>query len=782
MLRLAFIVVSIAVTLLSSAGYASERVALVIGNSKYQHTAMLRNPDNDAAAMAAALRNLDFDVIEAKDLDGEQFADVVSKFSRKLIGSKVALFYYAGHAMQFEQTNYLMPVDASLKNAFQLKREMIAMSDILDVMEAYAPMNLVFLDACRDNPLADELTRTLVAQGRAVDQTRGLARISTKGRNTLVAFAAGPGHEARDGTGDHSPFTGSLLRHITTRDVEIETMLKRVTRDVLKETGNQQEPERLSRLTNEFYFNKSKTVDLVDQNQQQSSVVPPNSPFTPDALQWSLVKDTINASLLRSFIERYPHSLFRADAENRLREIESKKQPQKPVGNTETAAEFLDKLLPRSASQRYSLTLPQNMRQKVAEGLKRLGYLSDAADDYIKNGSDQFALRFAVLKYQQAEGLSQTGYLTRDGAISLLSRDPEIQQLAATQKLLEPDTKKPADNLRDNTVTQVEDPAAAFKKLSLSRIERLRIARTLELMGLTNDGFPVNFVQQGEADSVFTKSIEAFQRGRGFTVTGYPSSDQVRYLVSLGDKKSSWETQQETQQETVNSEENLKLGNLTLAQAISRVKLAFNLPSSANDTQWRSALKRWQANNGFEANGLISRNVFVRLLDIPVDIPPPNWSTDAQNTEWGYWQNPEDADKRCYIFTFAKSMTGRYADTEMPDMTMSRVPNWPDGQMSATYVKTRWFDTSKPVSIIIDGTTYKLTTREGYYWPRITGNNQYSNEIMKALAKTVNEVTIIGTSPWGGEMRMVFSASGFTSIFNRLDRSCGRNTLVAWMR
>ncbi len=779
MLRLALIVVSIAVTLLSSAGYASDRVALVIGNSKYQHTAMLRNPDSDAAAMAAALRNLNFDVIEAEDLTGGQFADVVSKFSQKLIGSKVALFYYAGHAMQYEQTNYLMPVDATLKNSFQLKREMIAMSDILDAMEANSPMNLVFLDACRDNPLADELTKTLASQGRAVEQTRGLARISTRGRNTLVAFAAGPGHEARDGTGDHSPFTASLLRHIATPNVEIETMLKRVTQDVLKATDNQQEPERLSRLTDDFYFNKSKQVDLTAQNQRQPSVLSPNSPFTPDALQWSLVKDTINASLLRAFIARYPQSLFQADAENRLRELETRQQPQTPVGNTETAAEFLDKLLPHNTSQRYSLTLPQNMRQKVAEGLKRLGYLSDTVEDYVKTGADQFALRFAVLKYQQAEGLSQTGYLTRDGTIALLSHDPEIQQLAATQKLLEPDTSNSANNTqRDNTVTQAEDPAQAFKKLSLSRIERLRIARTLELMGLTTEGFPVNFVQQGEADSVFTKEIATFQRGRGFTVTGYPSSDQVRYLVSLGDKKSSWETQQET----ANTEQNLKLGDLTMAQAISRVKLALSLPASASDSEWRAALKRWQANNGFEANGLLSRDVFVRLLDIPVDIPSPNWTTDAKTNDWGYWQNPKDSDKRCYIFTFAKSMTGRYADMEMPDMTMSRVPSWPDGQMSATYVKTRWFDTSKPASIIIDGTTYQLSTREGYYWPRVTGNNQYSNEIMKALAKTVNEVTIIGTSPWGGEMRMVFSASGFTSIFNRLDSACGRNTLVAWMR
>lgn len=772
------LMVWLVLAVVATAAHAGDRIALVIGNSAYQHTAPLKNPAHDAADMAAALRKLGFDVVEAENLDGEHFADMVSQFTRKLRGAKVGLFYYAGHAMQYENTNYLMPVDATLKNAFQLKREMIAVSDILEVMESTVPLDLVFLDACRDNPLADELTRTLTAQGRAVSQTRGLARISTRGRNTLIAFAAGPGHEARDGQGRNSPFTGALLSHMSTPGLEVETMLKRVTQDVLKETNNFQEPERLSRLTDEFYFKPEKPKPAVQQPAvQQPSVIQQNSPFTPDALHWSLVKDTINPDLLREFIQRYPHSPFRADAESRLKALESKAEPAKPTVNSEAAARFLDRLLPQGTSKLYALTLPQNMRLKVADGLKRGGYLADPADDYVKNGTDQFALRFAVLKFQQAEGIAQTGYLSRDEVIRLLSRDSDIQKLAASQSPPQPDTKTSTEKPHNEPSKRSEDPAEAFAKLSLSSIERLRIARTLEMMGLTKNGFPEKFVERGEADTVFVDAIKAFQRGRGFSVTGYPDADQVRYLVSLGDKKSRWETQKQAR----SSDESLKLGNLTRAQVISRVKLALGATDTSGD-QWRTALKRWQADNGFEQNGLLKREIFARLLDVAVDIPAPNWSTDASFSDWGFWQNPNDKERRCYIFTFAKSMIGRYADAEMPDMTMSRVPSWPDGHMSATYVKSRWFDPAHPVSITVDGTSYQTTTREGYYWPRITGNNEYSDEIMKALAKTTNEVTVVGTSPWGGKLRMTFSASGFTSAFKHLDSHCAHNTLTVWLR
>ncbi len=777
MLRRVVLMVMLALAVVATAAHAGDRIALVIGNSDYRGTAPLKNPAHDAADMAAALRKLGFDVVEAENLDGEHFADTVSQFTRRLQGAKVGLFYYAGHAMQYENTNYLMPIDATLKNAFQLKREMIAVSDIVDVMESTVPMDLVFLDSCRDNPLADELTRTLAAQGRAVSQTRGLARISTHGRNTLIAFAAGPGHEASDGQGRNSPFTGALLRHIATPGLEIETMLKRVSQDVLKETNNAQEPERLSRLTEEFYFQAAKAEPPAQKPQAQPSIIQQTSPFTPDALHWSLVKDTINPDLLREFIQRYPQSPFRADAENRLKALESKAEPAKPAGDSEAAARFLDRLLPQGTSERYANTLPQNMRRKVADGLKRDGYLADPVEDYVNNGTDQFALRFAVLKFQQAEGVAQTGYLTRDEVIRLLSRDSDIQQLAATQNPSQPDTEKPADNRQSEPPKRAEDPAEAFAKLSLSSIERLRVARTLEVMGLTKDGFPEKFVEQGEADDVFVNAIKAFQRGRGFAVTGYPDADQVRYLVSLGDKKSSWETRKEAQ----SSDENLKLGELTREQVISRVKLALGVQDNGGD-QWRAALKRWQAANGLEQNGLLSREVFARLLDVAVVIPSPNWSTDASYSDWGFWQNPEDKERRCYIFTFATSMIGRFADSEMPDITMSRVPDWPDGHMSATYVKTRWFDTSRPVKIIIDGTSFEMTTREGYYWPRITGNNEYSDEIMKALAKTTNEVSVVGTSTWGGQLRMTFSATGFTAVFNHLDSHCARNTLTVWLR
>ena len=111
------------------------------------------------------------------------------------------------------------------------------------------------------------------------------------------------------------------------------------------------------------------------------------------------------------------------------------------------------------------------------------------------------------------------------------------------------------------------------------------------------------------------------------------------------------------------------------------------------------------------------------------------------------------------------TLQGRYGLTEGPDMTLSRVPTWPERHLSATFGKTEWFDTSQATRMIIDGRTFELTTREGYFWPRITGNNEYSDEITIALSKATGTATIIGTSVFGGELAMTFSTSGFLAAF-----------------
>ncbi len=218
---------------------AAERVALVIGNGAYQKAGVLANPSNDAGDIALALRNIGFDVVEGRDLDKRGMEDKIREFSRKLDNSKLALFFYAGHGLQVGGRNYLVPVDAALERPGDLNLEAIDVTLVLQQMEAERRVNLVFLDACRDNPLARSLARTLGTRSSSVGQ--GLASIqSTVG--TMIAYATQPDNVALDGSGRNSPFTSALLKHIATPGLEISSLMRRVRTDVVTATRDRQVP------------------------------------------------------------------------------------------------------------------------------------------------------------------------------------------------------------------------------------------------------------------------------------------------------------------------------------------------------------------------------------------------------------------------------------------------------------------------------------------------------------------------------------------------------------
>src|SRR5262245_26934350 len=178
--------------------HAGKRVALVIGNSAYQHTPTLDNPKNDAADMSAALRKLGFQVIEGFDLDKAAFDAIVRDFGTALKATEVGLFFYAGHGMQVSGHNYLVPVDARLTTVSALDIEMVRLELVLQTMEREAKTNLLFFDACRNNPLAYTLAR--VMGSRSLQIGRGLAAVES-GAGTLIRFSTQPGNVGLDGTG-----------------------------------------------------------------------------------------------------------------------------------------------------------------------------------------------------------------------------------------------------------------------------------------------------------------------------------------------------------------------------------------------------------------------------------------------------------------------------------------------------------------------------------------------------------------------------------------------------
>jgi uncharacterized caspase-like protein len=200
----------------SHAALADKRVALVIGNSAYTHAGTLTNPKNDAADMAAALKKLGFQVMDRFDLDKAVFDRTLRDFADTLAGADMGVFFYAGHGLQVAGQNYLAPIDAELKTAAALDFEMVRLDLIHRTMEREAPTNVLFFDACRDNPLARNLARALGT--RSADIGRGLADVKA-GAGTLISFSTQPGEVASDGSGRNSPYTGPLVRNlVSSRD------------------------------------------------------------------------------------------------------------------------------------------------------------------------------------------------------------------------------------------------------------------------------------------------------------------------------------------------------------------------------------------------------------------------------------------------------------------------------------------------------------------------------------------------------------------------------------
>jgi uncharacterized caspase-like protein len=237
--------------LLSADAQPERRVALVIGNGTYAEAGTLTNPVNDATDIAGKLRSIGFDVIEGNDLGKRELERKIGEFSDALEGAGVGLFYYAGHGLQVEGRNYIVPVDARLDMPVKLQLEAVPIDEVLDIMEQQTKVSLVFLDACRNNPFARSLSRT--ATTRSATALAGLAQFDST-RGSFIAFSTAPGAVAMDGTGRNSPFAAALLRHMAEPGQSINDMMIAVRRDVVSETREGQRPWEQGSLLERFEF------------------------------------------------------------------------------------------------------------------------------------------------------------------------------------------------------------------------------------------------------------------------------------------------------------------------------------------------------------------------------------------------------------------------------------------------------------------------------------------------------------------------------------------------
>ena len=226
------------------------RVALVIGNSKYAAIDKLSNPERDAKLVADALQRLGFEKVELL-LDGSREAVTakLKSFADAAANADWAVVYYAGHGIEFDGSNYLVPVDVKFEQDADIPKESVALDHVLNAVSVAGKLRLVILDACRENPFATEMRRT-----DAASVGRGLARLEPES-GTLVAFATKHGRTATDGAGQNSPFASALVRRMLTPGLEVNQIFRLVHDEVLAETEKQQEPFTYGQLpAQQFYF------------------------------------------------------------------------------------------------------------------------------------------------------------------------------------------------------------------------------------------------------------------------------------------------------------------------------------------------------------------------------------------------------------------------------------------------------------------------------------------------------------------------------------------------
>ncbi|KRR09073.1 peptidase C14, caspase catalytic subunit p20 [Bradyrhizobium jicamae] len=237
---------------------SSRRVALVIGNGGYAHVRPLPNPSNDARSIAKSLRDIGFTVKEGIDLDRTAMQATIRDFLREAARAQIAVVYYAGHGIQVDGRNYLVPIDAQLQAGNRMTEAMMDMDTIMAGLDDQVRTNILILDACRNNPMA---SKVVSAGGeRGIEGGSGLAAPttlgagSTLGAGTLIAFATAPGQVALDGEGANSPFSAALSRHIGTPGLEVQQMLTRVRAEVVAATKGKQVPWSNSSLLGEVYL------------------------------------------------------------------------------------------------------------------------------------------------------------------------------------------------------------------------------------------------------------------------------------------------------------------------------------------------------------------------------------------------------------------------------------------------------------------------------------------------------------------------------------------------
>ncbi|HVS81849.1 MAG TPA: caspase domain-containing protein [Pyrinomonadaceae bacterium] len=301
------------------------RVALVIGNGSYTNAPPLKNPPNDARDMAATLKQLGFTVASAIDADQRTMKRLIREFGQQLKSGGQGLFYYAGHGVQLRGRNYLIPANAEIMSETDVEDQGVDISLVLGLMdEAANGLNIVILDACRNNPFA----RSFRSAGS------GLAQVDAP-TGTLIAYATSPGRVASDGQGRNGLYTSELLSQMRVTGIGVEEMFKRVRAGVQRQTSGQQVPWESSSLVGDFYF-AAPTLSASTKNASNNAAgeeAVNRMALDPAAFElsyWDSIKSSTNADDFKAYLEKYPGGQFATLAKNRIKNLEVATKPAEP--------------------------------------------------------------------------------------------------------------------------------------------------------------------------------------------------------------------------------------------------------------------------------------------------------------------------------------------------------------------------------------------------------------------------------------------------------------------
>ena len=429
----------------AAAVQSEKRVALVIGNSAYQAAPALDNPTTDAHAMAAALKRLGFTVVEGYDLNINEMRAKVREYSEQLSDAGAALLYYAGHGIAMDDDNFLLPTDIVLKGPADLDLNALNVSTVLRQMQREERVNVVILDACRDNPFAKELSRT-AKRSSVVD--RGLSSIDASlAKGTLIAFATDPRNTALDGRpGGNSPFTTALLKHIETPGVTIGTVMDRVRADVFEATSKKQTPWVNTSIIGEFMLNPvraEQTVATAALQPSTTSGVPIADRMALENRMWDSAERGNQIEDYQAYLDSYPNGVYAQMAKSRVTRLRGTPAAVAAVtpdaqGASTPAVPKVDmaKLKAEIGTTQTEKALALDVKAKK-ELQKRLDLIGFAPGNQAGTFNDK--TRSAIGAWQKSHDIPQTTYLGPTQFTALMEESESFYQRFLNAQPMIPD-------------------------------------------------------------------------------------------------------------------------------------------------------------------------------------------------------------------------------------------------------------------------------------------------------------------------------------------------------